>query len=60
MKLETPRKNWKERAKENNWTTYYGCQVISTKSGMIGHGAFFKQCPKSNIVFLETSDGTKR
>jgi hypothetical protein len=50
MKLETPRKNWKERAKENNWTTYYGCQMISTKSGVIGHGAFFKQCPKSKIM----------
>jgi hypothetical protein len=23
------------------------------------HGAFFKQCPKFNIIFVETFDGTK-
>jgi hypothetical protein len=33
--------------------------VIFTKNGRTCHGAFFKQSPKSNIVFLETSNGVK-
>jgi hypothetical protein len=52
--------NWKEATKEKNWTTYYGCQVISTKNGVTGHGAFFEQCLKFVIIFLETFDGTKK
>jgi hypothetical protein len=43
MRLENPKKHWKEGAKKNIWTTYYGCQTISTKTSGIGHGAFFKQ-----------------
>jgi hypothetical protein len=42
------------------WTTYYGCQLISIEIGIIGHGAFFKQRPTFNIIFLETSNGTKK
>jgi hypothetical protein len=60
MRLKNPKKNCKEGAKENIWTTYYRFQAISIKLGVIGHGAFFKQCPKSNIVFLETFNGVER
>jgi hypothetical protein len=48
------------RNKEKIWTTYYRCQVISIERGAIGHGAFFKQRPKSNNVFFEIFDGAKR
>jgi hypothetical protein len=27
---------------------------------MKGHGAFFKQRPESNIIFLDTSNGVER
>jgi hypothetical protein len=30
------------------------------KNGTTCHGAFLEQCPKSNIIFLETSNGAKR
>jgi hypothetical protein len=29
------------------------------ESGAIGHDAFLKQRPKSNIIFLENSNGAK-
>jgi hypothetical protein len=51
MKLENPKKNWKEKAKENIWTTYYECWAISTNITRIGHGAFFKQCLEPDIIF---------
>jgi hypothetical protein len=57
--LENPRKEWKEGSKEKFWTTYYKCQMIFTKRGVTSHGAFFKQCLEFNIVFVETSNGTK-
>jgi hypothetical protein len=60
MRLENPIKNWKEEVKEKIWTTYYGYQAISIKSGAIGHSAFFEQSLESNIIFLETFNGTKR
>jgi len=34
--------------------------MISIKTCEIGHGAFFKQHPKSNIIFLDTFYGTKK
>ncbi len=34
--------------------------MISIEIGATGRGTFFEQCPKSNIVFLETFNGTKR
>jgi len=34
--------------------------MISTKIGRTSHGAFFKQHPKSNIIFLDTFDGVER
>jgi hypothetical protein len=40
--LENPRKKSKEGAKEKIWTACYGCQVISTESGAIGHCVFFE------------------
>ncbi len=30
------------------------------KTSKLGHGAFFEQCLKSNIVILDTSNGAKR
>jgi hypothetical protein len=60
MRLKTPRKNWKEATKEKKWITYYGCIMISIKSGVTCHGAFFEQCPKFDIVFLQTSNDTKK
>jgi hypothetical protein len=60
MRLGNPRNNWNEEAKERIWTTYYGCQTISIKSGAIGHGAIFEQNLESNIIFIETFNGTKR
>jgi hypothetical protein len=58
--LENPRTKWKEGTKEKIWITYYKCQMISIEGSAIGHGAFFEQGSKSNIVFFETSDGIKR
>jgi hypothetical protein len=60
MKLENPKKNWKERTKENIWTTYYGCRTILIKTSGTSHGAFFKQHSKFYIIFFETFDGTER
>jgi hypothetical protein len=60
MKLENPKKHYKKRGKENIWITYYGCRVIFTKIARISHGAFFKQHPKSDIIFFNTFNGTKR
>ncbi len=40
-------------------TTYYGCRTIFIEIGEIGHGAFFEQCPKINIIFFDTSNGAK-
>jgi hypothetical protein len=34
--------------------------MISTKTSKIGHCAFFEQHLKSDIIFLDTFDGTKR
>jgi hypothetical protein len=42
------------------WTSYYRCWAISTEANGIGHGAFFEQCSKPNIVFLDTFDGIER
>jgi hypothetical protein len=42
MRLENPKKHWKERVKKNIWTTYYRCQAISIEINGIGHGAFFE------------------
>jgi len=52
MRLENPKKHWNEGAKENIWTTYYKCRVISIETNGIGHGAFYEQHPKPNIIFL--------
>lgn len=60
MRLDNPKQHWKKGAKENIWTIYYGCRVISIKTSTTSHGAFFEQCPKSNIVFFDTSNGVKR
>jgi hypothetical protein len=60
MKLKNIKKHWKEGAKENIWTTYYGCRAIFSKTCKTGHGAFFEQCLESNIVFFHTYDGAKR
>jgi hypothetical protein len=51
MKLENPKKHWKEGTKENILTTYYRCRAISIKSCEIGHGAFFEQHPTFDIIF---------
>jgi hypothetical protein len=34
--------------------------MISIEIGKIGHGSFFKQRSKFDIVFLETSNGVER
>jgi hypothetical protein len=60
MKLENPKKYWKEGAKENIWTTYYRCRVIFTKIGGTSHGAFFEQGPNFDIVFFDIFNGAKR
>ncbi len=60
MRLENPQQNWKKGAKDNIWITYQGCRTISTKTGGINHGAFFKQHPKSNIIVFDTSNGAER
>jgi hypothetical protein len=60
MKLENPKKHWKEGTKENILTTYYRCRAISIKSCEIGHGAFFEQHPTFDIIFFDISNGTKR
>jgi hypothetical protein len=59
MRLDNPKQHWKKGAKENIWTVYYGCRVISIEIGEIDHGAFF-ECSKSDIIFFDTSDGVKR
>ncbi len=60
MRLENPKKNWKEGTKENIWTIYYKCRMTSIKTYEIGHGAFFEQCPKFDIIFFDTSNGVKK
>jgi len=60
MKLENPKQHWKKRTKENIWTAYYKCWTISIEISETHHGAFFEQRSKSNIIFLDTFDGTKR
>jgi hypothetical protein len=42
MKLENPKKHYKEGAKDNIWTTNYGCRAIFTKTGGTSHDAFFE------------------
>jgi hypothetical protein len=37
-----------------------GCRAISTKTSGIDHGAFFEQHLESNIIVLDTFDGTER
>jgi hypothetical protein len=56
---KNPKKNLKKK-KSKIWTIYYGCRSVSIKSGTTSHGTCFKQSSKSNIVFLETVNGTKR
>jgi hypothetical protein len=34
--------------------------MISTKTSKTSHGAFFKQRPKFDIIFLDTFDGARR
>ncbi len=58
MRLENPQRHWKKGAKENIWTTYWGCQAIFIKIGGIDHGAFFEQRLEFDIVVFDTSDGT--
>jgi hypothetical protein len=60
MRLENPKQHWKKGEKEIIWVIYYRCQAISTKTGRIGHGAFFGQHLEFNIVFLDTFNGTKK
>jgi hypothetical protein len=60
MRLENPKQHWKKGTKENIWTTYYKCRAIFTEIGKIGHGAFFQQCPESNIIIIDTFNGAKR
>jgi hypothetical protein len=60
MRLENPKKHWKEGAKRNIWITYYKCRMISIKTCETCHGAFFELRPESGIVFFDTSNGIKR
>ncbi len=60
MRLENPRKNWKEGAKKNIWTTYYECRTISSEISETCHGVIFEQRPKFNTIFFKTSYGPKR
>jgi hypothetical protein len=60
MKLENPKKHWKEGAKENIWTTYYWWKTIFSKTCGTSHGAFFEQCLESNIVLFYTYDGCQK
>jgi len=60
MRLENPKKHWKERVKKNIWITYYRCQAISIEINGIGHGAFFEQCSELDIIFFDTSNGVER
>jgi hypothetical protein len=60
MRLENPKQNWKKGAKENIWTTYYGCRVISIETSGTSHDASFKQCLEFDIIFLNTFDVAKR
>jgi len=59
MKWENPKKNWKDKNKIK-FDYLSQCQSIFIESGTTGHGAFFKQHLKFDIVFFESSDGTKR
>jgi hypothetical protein len=59
MRLENPKKHWKEGKKENIWTTYYGSQTIFIETGETNHDAFFEQCLEFDIVFIDTSDVAK-
>ncbi len=60
MRLENPKKHWKEGVKENIWTTYYRCWAIFIETYETSHGAFFKQCLEFDIIFLDTSNGVER
>jgi hypothetical protein len=57
--MKNSRKGLKKKTKGNFFTISYKCQLISTKIGVIGHGTFFKQCLKFDIVFLNIFYGTK-
>ncbi len=59
MRLENSKQNWKKGTKEY---LDYLLRMLHDfiKFGEIGHGAFFEQHPKSNIVFFDSSHGVKR
>jgi hypothetical protein len=60
MRLENLEKTLEGRSKTKICTTYYKSWIISTKTSRTSHGAFFKQHPKFDIIFLDILDGAEK
>ncbi len=60
MRLEDPQQHWKKGEKENIWTSYQGCRIISTETSGVDHGAFFEQHPEFDVIIFYAYDGTKK
>jgi hypothetical protein len=59
LRNKKSKKEFKRNEKKDNFDYLLWMSIDLYRNWSYIHGAFFKQCPNFNIIFLETSNGNK-